>query len=93
MMEESMIPGYMHPILQEMLVIMEEAAINDAKKAEEMLRPCMMLKPVLKKTTAIRENKDILIWVAEYGDLSAEGITPEEAFRNFDTAWLEEWKP
>lgn len=92
MIEETVIPGYMHPLLQEMIQIMESAAFNDAKRSEELLRPCMMLKPPL-SFECYGESTHPTIWVARYGEVVAGGKTPAEAYENFDKAWIgEDWR-
>ena len=87
MIEQTIIPGYMHPLLRETIQIMEEAAFNDVKRTEELLRPCMMLKPYLHKIVIMQDETETCMWLAEFGDVCGFGYTPEDAYLNFDKVW------
>lgn len=48
-------------------------------------RPSVLLRPEL---LSHLDYNDYVIYVARYGSLYASGSTPEEAFTNFDEAWV-----
>lgn len=58
-----------------------EAGELKAQKAKEELRPCMLMKPKLVRSTTDRR------WLAFFGDVNAYGDSPEGAYREFDKKW------
>lgn len=69
---------------QEILQCKLDAACTDQERAEENMRPFMLLKPQM--------FKDGDKWCALYGENLQDGVagfgdTPDEASRAFDAAW------
>lgn len=55
-------------------------------EAKNRCRPSVILRPRLSaRVNAIQE----LVYVADYGQLFCEGSTPDEAYEQFDRAWVE----
>ncbi len=73
------VPPYLEGHIQQIISSLDEAAYNKCIQSREMIRPCMLLKP------AILQFGDQ--WVAEYGEVSTSGNTPEEAYLAFDNLW------
>lgn len=90
-MEETFIPAWLHPNIQQILSIYDEAAWNEFNRSKETLRPCIILNAGIMRQELCDGTH---IWVAYYPidrslviGVEAEGKTPEEAFANFDKAW------
>jgi len=82
------VPGYMEPLIGELLGIMQGTVIIESIHAEQMLRPCMMLKPSMKlKPYTLLDGTIEYRWCAKYGDVEGWGNSPEKAFEDFDATW------
>ncbi len=72
MIDWNSLPPHLQRVLQETLEAEKENAL-------ESQRPSVLFRPELIRTGTG--------WIAKYGDLEAEGITPEVALHTFDEAF------